>query len=182
MGEDHAHHQVADLIGFGAGLAQKLAPCGGVKEQIAHGDGRALRRGRFDRTFVHAALVAHLHAKVLPLGAGDQRNAADRRNGGQRLPAETQRADVRQVIGGAYLAGGMALKRQAQIPPFDAGAVVGHAHVRQPAVGNIHRDGGSACVHGVFHHLLDGGGGALHHLACGNLAHHFGRQFYNPCI
>ena len=100
----HAGHGGA----LGAVLLHELHPGGGVVKQVADADGGALRTAGGLRLAGDAALQMERRAHVLACGAGEDVHPGYGGDGGQRLAPEAQRADGRQVGGGAELAGGMA--------------------------------------------------------------------------
>ena len=71
----------------------------------------------------------------------------------------------------------MALQRQERVVGRHATPVVDHAHERQPALLHVDLHLPSAGIEGVLDELLHDRGGALHHLACGDLVHEPGREY-----
>ena len=177
-GQGQALHHLFQVVELGFLGAQELAPCGGVEEQVAHFHRGAPGMG--------GGLHLHLHIAALALGAGaltgavvgiagegQARHGADT---GQCLAAETQAADPFQVFQRFDLAGGMAGQCQGQLVGGDAGPVV--ADTDQLAAAGLHLDihPGGAGVQAVFQYLLHHRGGALDHLAGGDLVGQAGGQ------
>lgn len=90
-------------------------------------------------------------------------------DGGQGFAAETEGGEAVEVGGFVDLAGGVAFEGEEGVFAVHAGAVVLDPHEGAAAVGELDLDAGGAGVEGVFHQLLHHGGGALHHLAGGDL-------------
>jgi hypothetical protein len=100
-----------------------------------------LRAGRFaavahrlDASAVHHDLGAR-HRLTLPRGEPKARHAGDAR---QRLSAEAERADCRQVINRADLARRVPFQREQRIVPVHPAAVIDHAHERDAAAPDAH--------------------------------------------
>ena len=70
------------------------------------------------------------------------------------------------------LRGRVAQKGDARVLRGHALPVVLHADIGGPAVAELHGHAVRARVKGVFHQLLDDGGGPLHHLARGDHIRH----------
>ena len=104
-----------DLGGFGAIRLEKLAPRRQVVEDIGDLDRGAFRHSRFhhgsDRPAVHADLGARGRAAC----ARPKDEMRHRRDAGQRLTAEPERRDAREIVGPANLARRMALDGQPRI-------------------------------------------------------------------
>ena len=181
--EAEAHLRVAeggvlddghDGAALGGVALQKLLAGGGVEKQIPDDEGGALGAADFLPLAHHATVQQQGGACGGALGAGHQLHPAHRRDGGQRLAPEAQRADGLQIKLGADLAGGMAQEGGQAVLRLDAGAVVRHPDVAHAAPLDLHRHCGGPGVNGVFRQLLHGAGRALHHLAGGNQIRHMG--------
>ena len=161
------------LIGF-----HELHARGGVIKQVAHQNRCALRAacGRFLRDLPRVQMQAHAGA-VFRLG--QKINPADCRDGSERFAAEAERRDGGKVVFIADFAGCMAQKRCARVLGGHAAAVVGNADEGHAAVLDFDGDARCARVNGVFHQLLDDGGGAFNHLACGNQVRNVGAELDN---
>ena len=70
----------------------------------------------------------------------------------------------------------MLLQREEQFVARDAAAVVDHPEEIAPAGADLDRDPARARVERVLQQFLDGGGGALHHLAGGDLSDEIGGE------
>ena len=168
----HAGHGGA----LGAVLLHELHAGGGVVKEVADADGGALRAAGRLRLAGLAALQMEGRAHLLACGAGEDIHPRYGGDGGQCLAPEAQRADGRQIGGGADLAGGVAQEGGGQLLRRDAAAVVGDADIGQAAALDLRHDGGRARVDGVLQQLLHDAGGTLHHLAGGDKIRHMGRQ------
>ena len=170
------------VVEFGFLGAQETAPGRRIEEQVAHGHGAAarVRGGRHGRRHVapfHGNLPA-LGLVAAVAGQAQPRHRTDRR---QRLAPETEGADRLQVFEAADLAGGVAGQGQRQVILVDAAAVVAHPDQLGAALLHIHGDLAGAGVERVFQQLLKHRGGALHHLAGGDLVGEPGIQPMNLC-
>ena len=164
---------------LGAVLLHELHAGGGIVKEVTDADGGTLRAAGRLRAAGDAALQMERRAHIRAGGAGKDIHAADGGDGRQRLAPEAQRADGRQVGGGAELAGGMAQKGGGQLLRRDAAAVIGDAKIGEAAVLDLRRHGGRAGINGVFQQLLHHAGGTLHHLAGGDEIRYMGRQTLN---
>ena len=172
MGEGEAAHRLADLLRLDARRAQEAAA-----------GGKAAKRSRT------VTVVPRLRARRAPLDhvaiaeaqhrpggravrRGMQRHVRDRRDGGQRLAAEAERADAQQVVQIAQFARRVALEGESDFVRRDAAAVIGDADTLQPAAAHIHDDLPRPGIQRVLDQLLDDGGGRLDHLARGDPLRH----------
>ena len=125
IAERHLRHQPRDLRRLRLIRLEELAPRRQVEEEVGDLDARAFRRAdlahRYDRPGVDADLGA---ASSLPRSARPQQEARHRRDAGQRLAAEPQRANRREVVLARDLARRMPLDRQPRILRLHAVAVV----------------------------------------------------------
>ena len=170
------------VVEFGFLGAQETAPGRRIEEQVAHRHGAAarVRGGRHGRRHVapfHGNLPA-LGLVAAVAGQAQPRHRTDRR---QRLAPETEGADRLQVFEAADLAGGVAGQGQRQVILVDAAAVVAHPDQLGAALLHVHGDLAGAGVERVFQQLLKHRGGALHHLAGGDLVGEPGIQPMNLC-
>ena len=168
----------------GGGLAavgfQKLEPRGGVIEQPLDGHDGALRAaGRAHVLNVPggqgdegAFIVAAAAGGELHLGHGGYRR--------QSLTAKAHRADGFKPVLVMELRGGVAQERDARVLGRHAAAVVRDADERRAAALYFDGDGLRPGVKGVFHQLLDDGGGTLDDLARGDhIGNVWGEYIYN---
>jgi len=70
----------------------------------------------------------------------------------------------------------VALEGHPRVVPVHPAPVVGDPHEREPALVGVHRDARGPRVERVLDQLLHHGGGALHHLAGGDLVDETGGQ------
>ena len=171
----HARHGGA----LGAVLLHELHAGGGVVKEVTDADGGALRAAGRLRPAGDAALQMEGRAHIRAHGAGEDIHTGHGGDGRQRLAPEAQRADGRQVGGGAQLAGGMAQEGGGQLLRRDPAAVIGDADIGEAAVLDLRRHGRSAGVDGVFQQFFHHAGRTLHHLAGGDEIRHMGRQTLN---
>src|SRR5690606_22307129 len=99
----------------------------------------------------------------------EQLEAAHRRDRGQRLAAEAERADRAQVLERGDLAGRVAEHGELGVLAGHALAVVGHADVARAAALDLDLDRARAGVDRVLDQLLDHARGPLDDLAGGDL-------------
>ena len=97
-------------------------------------------------------------------GDAESRHRADR---GQRLAAETQRANPQEILV-VELGGGVAVDGERQIGMRHAAAVVGDADAATAAAIGENIDPAGAGVDGVFDQFLDHARRPFHHLAGGD--------------
>ena len=98
-----------------------------------------------------------------------QAQAADRSDRGQRLSAKAQGGDVQQVVGIADLRGGVALEGQHGVVAHHAAAVVDDLDQLLASRLDVHANAVGAGIERVLQQLLHHRGGALDHLAGGDL-------------
>ena len=129
---------------FGLLGAQEFPARRDVVEQVAHRDHGAAAQRRL-------LAAQHLAAGDFDARAGGflhrsrlQQQARDRSDGGQRLPAKTQRGDGEQVLDVAQLAGGVAFEGQQRVVAQHAAAVVHDADQPPPARLHLHAEIGRA--------------------------------------
>ena len=97
-GERQLRRHVRHVPGLRGRALEELAARGGVEEQVAHDEGRALGAAGFAHVEEAPRLDLQADARGGLFCPGGQLHAGDRGDGGQRLPAEAQGADVRQVV------------------------------------------------------------------------------------
>ena len=172
MGQGHLVQNPGDGITLCSILFQEFHPGRGVIKQVPDQDGGAVGAARLLQggLLFPAAGVAH-PGLGLP-GLGEQLYVGHGGDGGQRLPAEAQGHNGVQVILLRDLAGGVAQKGGGHILLGDTAAVVRHPHKGGAAPADLHGDHTGSGVYGIFHQLLDYGGGALHHLPGGDQFRH----------
>src|SRR5262249_50806877 len=100
---------------------------------------------------------------------GEQGEARDGGDRGERLAPETVGRDGEEIILGAQLAGRVPRKAQPRVLAAHARAVVPHAHEAAAALLQVHLDAACAGIQRVLDQLLDRCRGPLHHLAGGDL-------------
>src|SRR5690606_14674963 len=123
-----------------------------------------------------AAFEEQARARWLVRRAGDERQAADGGDGGQRLPAKAERGDALQVVHAAELARGVAAEGQLHLAGANAGAVIGDADQALAALLDLDGNRASPRVERVLDELLHHRGGTLDHLPGGDLVGDLGGQ------
>ena len=98
-----------------------------------------------------------------------QRHLGDAADRGQRLAAKAERADAKEIVGLAQLAGGVAGEGERQIVGVDAAAVVHDANQFGAALFEVDVDARRAGVQAIFEQFLDDAGRPLDDLAGGDL-------------
>ena len=159
---------VAELGFLGA---QELAPRRGIEEEVAHRHRGAAGVGRRADPGLHVAPLGH-HPPAgggVVIGVGGKLQPRHRADRGQGLAAKAQARHPLELLQGEDLAGGVARQGERQVLLGDAAAVVAHPDQAGAARLQLHLDARAAGVDGVLHQLLDHRGGALHHLAGGDL-------------
>jgi hypothetical protein len=101
----------------------------------------------------------------------------DAADGGQRLAAEAEGADLEQVVGIAQFARGVVAERQRQVVGVDAAAVIDDADQVGTALLDIDIDARAAGVNGVLQQFLDDAGRPFDDLARGDLVDDNGWQW-----
>jgi hypothetical protein len=94
---------------------------------------------------------------VFPFPTGLQLEARDRRDGGQRLAAESERRHPDQIGRRADLARRVALQRKLRVVAIHPRTVVAHANQRLAAILQLDADGTGAGIEGVLDQLFDDG-------------------------
>jgi hypothetical protein len=109
-----------------------------------------------------------VRACILFKGAGEDVHAADAGDAGQGFAAKAQRRDARQVGVGGDFGGRVPLQGVEGVRAGHADAVIAHAN--QPPAAHLRFDFDARCarVNRVLDEFLQRGGGAFHHLACGD--------------
>ena len=181
--QGHSQERPVDVSRFGDRFAQKTTPRRRVVEQVAHFNRAALRMRRGLRLRRTAARTANRPAAAL---TGHTRGQCQPRHGGntgQRFAAKPQRRDGSKLFQAGDLAGGVARERDPQFRRCDTHPVVAHAAQPRAALLHLHHDPSRACVQAVLDQFLDHRGGALHHLAGGNLVDQVvGQQLNRHCM
>ena len=111
------------------------------------------------------------------MAAGEKLDLAHCGDGGQRLTAKAHGADGLQARLIMELGGGMAHEGNAGVLGRHALAVVLDTDIGRAAVADFDGDTVGARVKGIFHELLDDGGGALHHFAGGDHIRHMRGEY-----
>ena len=149
---------------------KKLAPRGGVEEQIPHFHGGAGRMGcRYHFGRHVTTLRRHGPSIVLIRRARRQRQTRHRAYTGQRLTAKAQAADGFKIFQRSDLGGGMTTQGQRQIRLIDAATVIAQADQLDATLLGIQLDAIRSRVQAVFQQLLDHGSGPFNNLAGRNL-------------
>ena len=160
---------------------EELEPCGGVEENVPHGDARPLRAAAGQHIDDVARLDGHFNALVGAFFTGAKLDAADRRNGGKSLASKAHRADGFKPPLVVKLARCVPHEGDAGVLGAHAAAVVTDAYVGSAAVFELDRHLFGTCVEGVFHKLLYDRGGTFDDLACGDHVRQMRRKNVYPC-
>ena len=168
MGQGDAVDDAGHTVAFGDVLFQELHAGRRVVEEVPDDDGGALGAAGVAEEDFFRALDLVDGADLVIGRAGQDIDPGDGGNGGQSLAAEPEGPDAVEVFLGQDLAGGMAHERVADIVPQDAGAVVGHPHVGDASVSDLHRQRSGTRVDGVLHQLFDDGRRTFDDFAGGN--------------
>ena len=172
VGEGVVGDQRGDVGELGLLGLEEFAAGGGVEEEIADGDGGAGgEAGVFDAEDVAAGDFDE-GAGVIFGCAGFESEARDAGDGGEGFAAEAEGGDGEEIVGGAELAGGVALEGEESVVLDHAVAVVGDADELAAAGFDFDADAGGSGVEGVFEELFDDGGGTLDDFAGGDLVGH----------
>jgi hypothetical protein len=169
---DEARH----LRRFGRVRLEEFPPRGQVEEDLADLDERAFRRTARPDVQRTSTLDAHLRAGERSTRARAQAETRDRRNRRQRLAAEAERVDGREIGGRRDLARRVPLDRQLRVLGRHPLAVVFDEHKLLAAELDGDADAPCARVDGVLDELLDDRGRSLDDLAGGNLVRQLERQ------
>ena len=163
-GEDEAIDEGGDVRLLRLVRFQEFEAYGRIIEEILHFRQRAFRARRAggfaDLSAVTCDLIT-LRARAF----GGIAHVRDRRDGGDRLAAEPEGADVFEVLRLGYLARGVGQKYALQIGIFDAAAVVEDGDVTLAPLFDAYFYFARARVEGVLHQLLDNGIGTVDDLA-----------------
>ena len=176
MGDGLPLHHTRHIGGFRHVGFHELQAGGRIIEEIAHHDGGALGAARGIAGSDHAAFQRQRRTLGAALRAGEQIDAGHGRDGRQCFAAEAQRADGRQILFPAQLAGGMAEEGGLRVLPIHTAAVIGDADHGHAAVPDLHGNAGRAGIDGIFHQLLHNGTGTFHDLARGDQIGNMGRK------
>jgi hypothetical protein len=169
-------HHFADMPGFGRARAQELASGRHVEEEIAHLEPSADGGAERFRLGGAAGLHGQLEAGLLAPRPGEQREPADRSDARQRLAAEAERAQPRQVGEHSELAGRVPGQRQLCVLQAHAEAVVLNGNASDAAAVDRHVDARGLGVQRVLEQLFDDARWPLDHLSGGNLIGQLRRQ------
>ena len=159
---------INDVGQFRGGRLQKLEAGGGGIEKVSH-----LNAGSRRKRGWHWLAFRPAFNSQPPGGVGLGCSACDgqpthRANGGQRLAAKPQGADIKQIAVRDFR-GGMALNGQDQVILSHAMAIVRDGNERAPALANGDIDLRAARINCIFDQLLDGGCGTFDDLARSDL-------------
>ena len=176
-GQGDARERLAHVPELGGRGPEKLPPHRRIEEQVADLDrgahrAAARRRGAYrpaagDADFRAGGAVRRAASQHQPADLGDRR---------QRLAAEAQRSNAKQIVGLGDLACGVGGQGQRQLLGRDAAAVVRDADHLQPALRHRNVDPRRPRIDRVLHQLLDDARGPLDHLAGGDLVDQRRRQ------
>ncbi len=111
-------------------------------------------------------------AEFVAYEVGAELHLCNGSDGGEGFAAEAHGVDGEEVVGVVDFAGGVAFEAEAGVAVGHAAAVVNHLQEGAPGILDDEVDLRRPGVHGVFQQLLDGAGGAVDHLASGNLVCH----------
>ena len=155
MGEGVVGDKSGDVREFGLLRLEELAAGGGVEEEVADGEGGTGRQaGVFDAEDVAAGDLDEGTGSVFR-GAGFEGEAGDAGDGGQGLSTEAEGGDGEQIVGGAELAGGVALEGEQGVVADHAVTVVDDANELAATGFDLDADAGGSGIEGVFEQLLD---------------------------
>ena len=146
--------QIADISRFRGRRFQKFFPSRGIKENIAHQEGTALRSADLFHSFFFTALDQIAYSRQTSGSLRDQFHLADCRDTGKRLTAKTQGTDTQQVLHAPDLAGGMAQKSRWYLILRDSFPVIRDADERDTALFNFHSNGVGTRVNGIFYQFF----------------------------
>ena len=167
VGERDALDDLGDRGCLGAVGLEEFQPGGRCEEEVAHLHPRAaIERGGDDLALL-AAIDGDFPAVRLGRIAGGDRQPCHGADGGQRLAAKPERADIHQVVFGQFR-GAVALDREREIGRRHARTVVGDAHERLAAGRRHNLDARGAGVKRVLDQFLHHRGRSLDHLAGGD--------------
>jgi hypothetical protein len=163
-----AEHFVAvgEFGGFGL---EELAPRRGIEIEVLHRHRGSRRQRGWRRLRRPPALDLDLPGVLVVAPAARQRQARHGGDTGQRLAAKTHAAHLFQVFQTGDLAGGVARQRQRQFVAGDTGPIVRNLQQLGATLDQAHLDLAGPRIQAVFQQFLEGRGGALHHLAGGDL-------------
>ena len=169
MAEGQLRDDLRNVRRLGSVGLQKLAAGREVEEQVFDGDRRALGYADRARRLDLAGRDPDLGAGGRVTRPGAQREPRDRGDARQRLAAEPERGDRRQVGGRGDLAGRVPLEAQPRVVGRHADAVVLDADETLAAVFDGDGDPGGGGVDGVLDQLLDHRGRPLDDFPGGDL-------------
>ena len=174
--DGHAREFFDDVLELDVVALEKLAPRGGVVEEVAHREIGSRRGGDGGRFRLAEGARAHFRGGLVLRPPRAERHFRHGRDAGERLPAEAVGEDLLQVLGRGDLGGGVALEAEHGVHRAHAAAVVDDLDERAPGVGHDDGDLARARVHGVLHQLLHHGRRPLHDLARGDHVGNLRRQ------
>ena len=163
--EGREHEHLSHVSALGRRGLEELAARRDVEEEVAHLDVGADGAPRRAHLGVTAADDDDLRPRVVAPQPGREREARDGRDARERLPSEAERGDAREVGQRRYLAGRVALEREARVDLVHPGAVVGHADARDAAGLDLYTNLRGPRVERVLDELLHDAGGSLDDLA-----------------
>ena len=175
-GQGMAAHGFDAVRQFGAVTFQKLAAGRRRKKQLFH-----FHRGAHGAGSGADLACAAIQCKGIGLAihAREQSQLGHRIDRCQRFAPEAHGHDRFKLIEVADFAGGVAFQGGGQLVWRNATAIVFNGDQPGATPHQPQRDAARACVHGVVQQFAHHRGGALHHLASGDLADQFIWEFAN---
>ncbi len=172
VGQRHPQELVRHIPQLRGIRLQKLPPRGYIVKQILHRDIRPLRRARLLLALQLGRRHAEHRSQLLPLPPRAQLHLRHGSNRRQRLPPESQRMDMEQILRRSNLGCGMPLERHPRIRRRHPLPVVNHLNRSLPHILQHHPDMPRPRIHGILHQLLHHGSRTLDHLSRRNLIRH----------
>ena len=155
--------------------AQELAPGRGVVKQVPDFHRRAYPGASLLQSNQLSPFYAHLGTQESSALAGQETQAGNRGDTGQRLPTKTKCAHRSEVVFADNLAGCEALKYQRYLGSGDTGAIVGDLDETASPFLHLHAHGIGGSIEGVFDQLLHHARWPLDDLAGSDFLLHFRR-------
>ena len=168
IGERVVGDQRGDVAEFGSFGLQEFATRGNAVEKIGDTDGGACRKARGFHADKFAAGEFDARAFGLLRRRAFRAAGARQRRWWEGLRRENPACDGEEIVGGAQLAGGVALEGEQRVIVGHAVAVVDDANHALAAGFDFDADGFGAGVERVFEQLFDDGGGPLDDFARGD--------------
>jgi len=176
MGQRDRLDRLGHARRLGCIALEELAPRGHIAEERAHLDHGAGARGRRARALERAGLDLDLGTRIAPARARDHAKAGYARDRCQRLAAEAEGVDRREILAGGDLARGVRRHRKGKLLGGYARSIVGHAHEVGAAALDLNEDAPRAGVDRILDEFLDHARWSLDDLARGDLVDELGGQ------